>query len=363
MKTIQESLGAIRDIILDGSHDMYIQEYVESDRNLKRIEQKTQMICQYPGYIVEACTISLFVLLACVIALRPDGITQAIPTLGGIVFGAKRLVPPLQLIYGNWTMLASQRDATFKALDILERCSEPVARQLPKEPIPFDRSIDFVDTAFRYRPETELVLCGVNLSIPRGTRLGIKGPTGSGKSTLIDILMGLLTPTSGVIEVDGVTIDESNIRRWQTRIAHVPQAIYLADITIAENIAIGIPQSEIDMARVRDCARKARIDDYIDSLNEGYKTYVGERGVRLSGGQRQRIGIARALYKQADVIVLDEATSALDNDTEAAVMDAIDSLDRGLTLIIVAHRLSTLEKCDRIIEIRNGRAQSTLSPV
>jgi ABC-type multidrug transport system fused ATPase/permease subunit len=181
------------------------------------------------------------------------------------------------------------------------------------------------------------------------------GRTGSGKSTLLDLLMGLLLPTSGRLVVDGEPMTVSRIRAWQRTIAHVPQSIYLADTSLAENIAFGVPRIAIDMESVRRAARQAQIADFIEGRPEGYETIAGERGVRLSGGQRQRIGIARALYKRAMVLVFDEATSALDNATEKSVMDAIDGLDRELTIVLIAHRLSTVQRCDTIIEMENGR--------
>ena len=198
------------------------------------------------------------------------------------------------------------------------------------------------------------VIKRLNLQIPRGSRVGFIGKTGSGKSTAIDLIMGLLEPMSGGIEIDGQLLTSANRRAWQAQIAHVPQSIYLADVTIAENIAFGLDVHDIDQQRMREAARKAQLAEFIETLPAQYQTEVGERGVRLSGGQRQRIGLARALYKQADVLVLDEATSALDDATEKAVMEAIDSLGKGITVLMVAHRVSTLSSCDRIFELKNG---------
>jgi ATP-binding cassette subfamily B protein len=195
------------------------------------------------------------------------------------------------------------------------------------------------------------VLNNFDLVIAKGSRIGFIGTTGSGKSTLIDIVMGLLQPTQGALEIDGHPITTANHRAWQAHIAHVPQAIFLADSSIEENIAFGVPKEHIDPQRVRQAARQAQIADIIESWPEQFQTFVGERGIRLSGGQRQRIGIARALYKRADVIIFDEATSALDNDTEQAVMDAIEGLSEGLTILIIAHRLSTLRNCTQIVEL------------
>jgi ATP-binding cassette subfamily B protein len=208
--------------------------------------------------------------------------------------------------------------------------------------------------SFRYSSQMPYVLKQLNLSIVKGSRVGFIGTTGSGKSTLLDIIMGLLQPTDGTLEIDGQAITFANNRSWQAHIAHVPQAIFLADSSIEENIAFGVPKDQIDFQRVRQAAQQAQIAESIESWPDQYQTFVGERGIRLSGGQRQRIGIARALYKKADVIIFDEATSALDNETEQAVMQAIEGLSKDLTLLIIAHRLSTLKNCTQIVELGEG---------
>jgi ATP-binding cassette subfamily B protein len=219
----------------------------------------------------------------------------------------------------------------------------------------FENEIEFDSVYFRYSPESPWVINDLSICIPKGSRVGFIGTTGSGKSTTLDLFMGLLEPTMGKLLVDGRPIGDDIVRSWQRTIAHVPQSIYLADTTLAENIAFGIPRSEIAMDRVRSAARQAQIADFIERLPDAYDTLAGERGVRLSGGQRQRIGIARALYKDASVLVFDEATSALDDVTEQSVMDAIDELDRNLTILIIAHRLSTVRRCDTIVRLENGR--------
>jgi ATP-binding cassette subfamily B protein len=226
------------------------------------------------------------------------------------------------------------------------------------EPLRFEREIECRGLGFRHRPDRPWALQGLNLLIAKGSRVGFIGTTGSGKSTLLDLLMGLLPPTEGQLRVDGQPITAANAGRWQRRIAHVPQSIYLSDASIAQNIAFGVPQQQIDMARVRQAAEQAQMAQTVNGWPQGYDTLVGERGVRLSGGQRQRIGIARALYKQADVLVFDEATSALDSATESAVMAAIDALGRELTILIVAHRISTLSGCDEIVELKAGQRVS-----
>jgi ATP-binding cassette subfamily B protein len=224
--------------------------------------------------------------------------------------------------------------------------------------MPLRKCVRLETVGFRYAQDLPEVLSQLTLEIRPGERIGVIGSTGSGKSTLVDLMMGLLEPTSGKILVDDKDIYDRNhpehLNAWRASIAHVPQAIYLADSSIAENIAFGVHPQGIDMERVRRAARQAQIASFIEASDQGYKSLVGERGIRLSGGQRQRIGIARALYKQANVLVFDEATSALDNGTERAVMQAIEGLSRNLTLVMIAHRLSTLSNCDRVIELRGG---------
>jgi ABC-type bacteriocin/lantibiotic exporter with double-glycine peptidase domain len=215
--------------------------------------------------------------------------------------------------------------------------------------------IELRGVQFQYKAQAPLVLNGVNLQIHAGQRVGFVGTTGSGKSTLIDLIMGLLQPTQGEQWVDGVALSAANMKAWQARIAHVPQAIYLSDTSVAENIALGIPRDQIDMGRLMTAIEQAQLTEVLKQLPEGLDTRVGERGVQLSGGQRQRIGIARALYKQADVLVLDEATSALDSETEAKVMEKIYTLNPSLVVLMIAHRTSTLAQCDEIYKMANGR--------
>jgi ABC-type multidrug transport system fused ATPase/permease subunit len=280
----------------------------------------------------------------------------ALPVLGALALGAQRLLPLLQVIYGGWTNMNISRQSMADVVAILDLPIEDRYQSTrPIEPLPFERKIELEGVSFRYSPDRPLVLKDVSLTVNKGARVGFIGKTGSGKSTIMDLVMGLLQPTSGQIKIDGTVLTSENVREWQAQIAHVPQAIYLADTTIAANIAFGIAESEIDLVRVREAARHAELEDFIESLSDHYNSIVGERGIRLSGGQRQRIGIARALYKQAKLLVFDEATSALDNETEAAVMASIGSLHRDLTILIIAHRLSTVEKCDQIYRLDGGR--------
>jgi ABC-type bacteriocin/lantibiotic exporter with double-glycine peptidase domain len=245
--------------------------------------------------------------------------------------------------------------------DVLELLDKPIPPTwIVKKinSIPFRKSISLENISFKYIPDGPAVLSNINLKIPKGSRVGFVGNTGSGKSTITDIIMALLLPSTGYLRVDDIEINQENKRSWQEHIAHVPQFIYLTDNSIAENIAFGVGCDEVDMPRVMRAARQAQIAEYIESLPEKYQTLVGERGVRLSGGQRQRIGIARALYKEAGIIIFDEATSALDNETEDSVMNAIEDINADVTLIMVAHRVTTLRNCHMIIALEGGEIKA-----
>jgi ATP-binding cassette subfamily B protein len=243
----------------------------------------------------------------------------------------------------------------FDVINLLNQPLPDDALSPAPPPLQFKDAIRFDSVRFRYLDNGPWVINDINLTIPKGSRVGFVGATGGGKSTTIDLLMGLLKPTEGRIVVDGQTISGERLRAWQRAIAHVPQSIFLADTTLAENIALGVPKNDIDMEKVKHATRQAQIADFIENQAEGYDAFVGERGIRLSGGQRQRIGIARALYKDASVLVFDEATSSLDNQTEQAVMNSIEGLHRDLTILIIAHRLTTVQRCDLIVELANGR--------
>ncbi|WP_411882803.1 ABC transporter ATP-binding protein [Polaromonas sp. YR568] len=354
IKALQEGLSGIRDVLIDGAQAAYCKTYLNADQPLRRAMANVQITNSSPRFGIEALGMVVIAVLAYVLGKRPEGITTAIPVIGAMVLGAQRLLPVMQLVYSSLAHIHAGRAPLQDTLELLDQPLPAYASEPRPEPIAFRHSIDLKGLRFRYTPEGPLVLNELNLTIPKGARVGFIGKTGSGKSTLLDIVMGLLPPTEGTMQVDGVAITPQNHRAWQANIAHVPQAIFLSDSTIAENIAFGVPANQIDRARLRAAAEKAQIAQTIDTWDKQYETMVGERGVRLSGGQRQRIGIARALYKQANVIVFDEATSALDNDTEQAVMQAIDSLGGELTILIVAHRLTTLKNCSQIVELSAG---------
>ncbi|WVN42114.1 ABC transporter ATP-binding protein [beta proteobacterium MWH-UniP1] len=355
VKALQEGLGGIRDVLIDGTQAVYCKIYRSADLPLRRAQANNQIIGAWPRFLLEALGIALIALLAYALTGREGGVAAAIPLLGALAIGAQRLLPVLQQLYGSWSSLRGGQASLNDVLDLIEQPLPTYARKLSSEPIPFNQSITLNNISFRYSDQTPWVLQDINLEIPKGARVGFMGSTGSGKSTLLDVLMALLQPGKGSLAIDDTTITEQNFRGWQAHIAHVPQSIFLADTTITENIAFGVPPEQIDYQRVERAAQQAQIAKTIESWEKGYNTFVGERGVRLSGGQRQRIGIARALYKQADVIVFDEATSALDNETESAVIETINSLGQDLTILMVAHRLSTFKSCDAVYRLEAGR--------
>lgn len=356
IKLIQEGLGGIRDILIDQSQAVFQESFRKLDYGYRRAQTVNVFVAAAPRFIVEASGIVLIALLALFMSARAGGLIAAIPVIGALALGAQRLLPLLQLVYSGWSQFVG---AGQVLIDVMVLLRAPVTRDRPREKsaavLPYQEEIRIRNVSFRYQGSDEPALHNIDLVVRRGERIGFLGQTGSGKSTLIDLLMGLLEPSEGEISIDGRPLDEATRAQWQGQIAHVPQTIYLSDSTIASNIAFGEEPATIDIKRVREAAKRAQIDSFIVSLPEGYDTEVGERGVRLSGGQRQRIGIARALYKNAGVLIFDEATSALDDETEAAVMGALSSVGRDLTIFMIAHRLSTLAGCDRLVRLEQGR--------
>lgn len=354
IKALQEGLGGIRDVLIDGSQAVYCQSYRNADLPLRRAQGNNLFISNSPRFGMEALGMIFIAVLAYSLAQQQNGISKAIPVLGALALGAQRLLPVMQQAYSSWSLMHGTQASLQDTLELLDQPLPADADEPQREPLPFRESIRLRQISFRYNQQMPDVLNNITLDISKGSRIGFIGMSGSGKSTLIDIVMGLLQPGEGRLEIDDQVVDSTNCRAWQAHIAHVPQAIFLADSTIEENIAFGVPKDQIDHQRVRSAAQQAQISQSIESWPRKYQTVVGERGVRLSGGQRQRIGIARALYKKADVIIFDEATSALDNETEQAVMQAIEGLSSELTLLIIAHRLSTLRNCTQIIELGDG---------
>ncbi len=351
-RTVQEGLGGIRDIILDRSEPLFEAKFSDLDGRYRRAQAATQFVAGAPRFIVEAAGLVAIALVTLAMSLEPGGVVKAIPVLGALALGAQRLLPLLQQSYHSWTMVSGN----FRSFrDVIEMMEAPVPPPQPEAPpLPIERELTFENVGFRF-PEGRFALTGVSFRIRAGEHVGIAGATGGGKSTLLDLLMGLLEPQEGAIFVDGRRLDAATRPGWQSALAHVPQAIYLVDDTIAANIAFPRRADRMDSELLAASVRAAQLEAFLAELPDGLQTYVGERGVRLSGGQRQRIGLARALYRRPRLLILDEATSALDEATERAVLAALQELRRDMTLVTVAHRATTLAACDRLIRVESGR--------
>ena len=364
VQALQEGLGAIRDVLLDGSQLKYLEVYSRTDRRQRILESKVRFISSFPRYVLECLGLVTIASLGYLISINVESNRDVITLLGGLALGAQRLLPSLQQIYSGWANLNSWNASLVAVAGMLD---QPVLNQQSSDnQFVLTQTVRLKEVSFRYSPDSPEVLRHLDLSICRGERIGLIGNTGGGKSTLVDIIMGLLAPSSGQLLVDGIDLNHPKnahcLSAWRKSVAHVPQSIFLADSSIAENIAFSVPKNEIDFMKVKEAAKLAQLSGFIESSADGYDSFVGERGIRLSGGQRQRIGIARALYKQASIIILDEATSALDNTTENAVMDSVEGLSRDLTMVIIAHRLSTVKRCDRVLRLDNGRVVANGPP-
>ena len=357
VQKIMEGLGAIRDVLLDGSQVQYVRDYRFADTRLRRSYGNLAILAGLPKHILESVGIVLLAGTACFLIGKNPNSSNALGVVGVIGLTAQRVLPLIQQVYSSWVSMNGGVGCLRDVLELLDQPMPDGKSHAAKNKFDFKNEISFQNISFRYSDNMPWVLDKLSFTVPKGSRVGFIGKTGSGKSTCLDLLMGLLEPTAGQILVDGYPLSQKTIRAWQGNIAHVPQAIYLADISLAENIAFGTPRDKIDIEKVRSAARKAHIADFIESLPQGYQGLVGERGIRLSGGQRQRIGIARALYKTAQIIIFDEATSALDNETEQVVMQTIESLSADLTIFIIAHRLTTLKNCTKIINLDLNNAE------
>jgi ATP-binding cassette subfamily B protein len=365
MQVAQEGLGGIRDVLLDGTQLFFLQTFINVNRRFRLAGASTNIKAQVPRYLIEGFTVLLIVGLSLSLAVAGQGVEQQLPLLGTLSLGAYRLLQPLQQCFNSLSGLIANQASLQRLEPFLRTSKESETRQTAASPVPWPAGpegplVQLQQLSFRYGSEGPWVLRDLELGIRRGDRIAFVGSTGSGKSTCSDLILGLLVPSEGKVLVQGLDLQASPglVEAWQKRVAHVPQQIYLSDASFAANIAFGLPTDRIDMARVRQAAGQACIAELIESSPEGYNTLVGERGVRLSGGQRQRIGIARALFKRAELLVLDEATSALDNRTEAEVMEAIEALDRQLTVILIAHRLTTVRNCDSILVLEQGRIRA-----
>ena len=360
IKATQEGLGAIRDVILHNAQKTYQDLYQASEIPIRLKQAENQSLSAFPRYCLEALGISFIATIAYFLTTKSSSNIEIIALLGSLALAAQRILPAMQQSYAAWASIKSNLAAVDKVIKILNSSTNVISNIKPSRKLVFENEIRLENIKFRYSENTPIVLNEINLTIKKGEKIGIIGETGCGKSTFIDILMGLLEPTSGYIYVDGICVndkaDKSLIKYWRNTISHVPQDIYLSDTSIAENIAFGVKKNDISYEKVRSAAKKAKISKFIESKSLGFNSLVGERGISLSGGQIQRLAIARAIYKNAEILVMDEATSALDNQTEKDIISEINSLSKNLTIIMVAHRLSSLEYCQRIIRLKNGKA-------
>ena len=354
-----EAFGGIKQVKLAGREGDYMRRFTPHVRTFERTKAKTAIIGKVPKFILEVMALGGILAIALVLFAAEGTVAGVLPVLSLYAVAGYRLMPALQMLFQSVSKMrsaAASVDVLYEDMKNLQVEEEqPPSRTEPAETMPFEHSISLQNLTFRY-PNTEArVIKGVDLTIAKNTTVGFVGPTGCGKTTLIDIILGLLSPQEGRYLVDDAEIGGRNQRLWQRRLGYVPQDIYLADDTVTRNVALGVPTAELDEEAVRRACRIANIDDFIrQELAHGYETVVGERGIRLSGGQRQRIGIARALYHNPEVLILDEATSALDGRTESAIMDAIHTLAHKKTIVMIAHRLTTLRDCDVIYVMEKG---------
>ena len=359
---IQESLGGIRDIIINNKSKYYTSLFSNIDLPLRKIGAQSSFIGGFPRYAMEAIAMTLIAFVSYLMIKSSGSAVNILPFLGVLALSAQKMLPALQQIFKSWTCLQSSHESVACLLDLV---NQPIYNQslISKvKTLNFSDKIEFQNVSFKYEDKSKLVLQNINFQIKKGEKVGIIGQTGSGKSTTIDLIMGLLEPSSGLIKIDGKSLkykkNSSIIFSWQKNIAHVPQNIYISDSTFAENIAFGLSKDKIDFDKVKTAAEKANIRDFIESKPYNYNTFLGERGSKISGGQKQRIGIARALYQEKDILILDEATSALDLATESSIIKTIRNLPKEITVIIISHRMNTLKNCDQIFEIKKGSIKS-----
>ena len=353
IKALQEGLGGIKHVILNALQNYFSKVYRDSDLPLRRAQAINSIITQSPKYLIEAIGLVLIATIAYFFANSGDNISNYIPILGAFALGAQRMLPLLQAIYANLSQIKGSEEVLKAVLLLLKKKNNDYSNRIDDK-FNLNFEIYLKDISFKYSEKLPLILNKIDFKIKKGQKIGIVGNTGSGKTTFINVIMGLLQPTTGSIYVDGTEINDNNVSGWMKNIAYVPQSIFLADTTIRENIAFGVPKNEINNDLIHSSIQKAQLSKFINDLKNGLDEIVGERGIRISGGQLQRIGIARALYKKATLIILDEATSALDDNTESKVMETVYNLDKNITLIMIAHRTSSLKNCDLIIKINNG---------
>ena len=357
VKSLQEGIGAIRDVLLDHAQKIHIKLYSHSITTLQKKQAENAFINQYPRYLMEMIGLVLISVLAYYSHTHLGEGEGYFPILGALALGAQRLLPLLQGIYSNWASALSNSASLIDVAEILEGSDSISDVNNEADNLEFNERIDFHNIFFKYKDKLPYVFENISMTIGKGQQVGVVGSTGCGKSTFLDVLMMLIKPTKGDITIDGLSLNKSLTQSWQKMIAHVPQDIFLLDASFIENIAFNVPKNKIDLDKVISAAKQAQIHTYIDSTVNGYDTLTGERGGKLSGGQKQRIGIARALYKNSPILILDEATSSLDTTTEKLIMNSIYSLNPDITVIMITHRIATLENCNFIVKFSAGHIE------
>ena len=357
-KSVIEAFGAAKEVKVGGLEKTYVERFSKPSYIFAKTQASSGVIAQLPRYILEAISFGGVLLIILYMMAQSGNFGTALPILSLYVFAGYRLMPALQQIYSCFTQLAFISPSIEKLHEDIKSL-KPFNRNQDQSALSFNKSITLKNVHYNYPNASRSALKDINLTIPIKSTVGLVGATGSGKTTTVDIILGLLEAQKGTLEIDGKIITQQNKRSWQKAIGYVPQHIYLTDDTISANIAFGVEIEDINQEAVEKASKIANLHEFIiDELPKKYQTTIGERGIRLSGGQRQRIGIARALYHNPKVLILDEATSALDNQTEKVVMDAVNNLSKDMTIILIAHRLSTVKKCDQIYLLKNGQLEN-----
>ena len=352
--TVNEAFGAVKEVKIGRLEENYIKRFSNSAQIYAHVQSSQRAVSQLPRFVLEAVAFGGILLMIIYSMYKEDNFNSALPIISLYVFAGYRLLPAVQKIYESFTQLTYITPSLDKLHDDIKNL-KPFNKNQDQDILPFNKSITLKNVYYNYPNASRETLKDISLSIHAKSTIGFVGVTGSGKTTMVDIILGLLEPQQGTLEIDGKIITKQNSRSWQRSIGYVPQQIFLADDTISANIAFGLETKNINQETVEKSAKIANLHEFVMmELPNQYQTTIGERGIRLSGGQRQRIGIARALYHNPQLLILDEATSALDNQTEKVVMDAIDNLDKNITIIQIAHRLNTLKKCDRIFVLEKG---------
>lgn len=352
---LNEAFSASKEIKIGGLEKNYTNNFSNFAQNYAKANASFLVISQLPRYFLEAIAFGGVIFMILYMMLKTGAFNNALPILSLYIFAGYRLLPALQQIYNSFTNLTFVGPALNQLYDDLNNLNQYNENQ-NEEIVTFDKKIVLKNINFSYSNSSQVILKDINLTIPAKSTVGFIGTTGSGKTTIIDIILGLLEAQKGTLEIDNRIISKKNIRSWQSQVGYVPQSIYLSDNTIAANIAFGVNPKDINYELVEKTSKIANLDQFIlNELPEKYQTNIGERGVKLSGGQRQRIGIARALYHNPKILILDEATSALDNETEKLVMDAVNNLSKNITIILIAHRLNTIKNCDIVFKLSKGK--------